>query len=61
MRFQVEFSPFNFLDLGEQGPTVGDETLFNDILKRAGKRVGKEAGFCKVTAITSDGFDVECR
>ena len=60
LRFDVVFSPFNFLDLGEQGPTVGDETLFNDILKRNGKRAGKQAGFCKLTAITAEGFDVEC-
>ena len=60
LRFGVEFSPFNFLDLGEQGPTVGDETLFNDVLTRNGKAVGKQAGFCKVTALTAEGFDVEC-
>ena len=60
LRFQVEFSPFNYLDLGKEGPTVGDETLFNDVLRRSGRKVGKQAGFCKVTAIRADGFDVEC-
>src|SRR5918992_784023 len=60
LRFGLEFSPFNYLDLGKEGPSVGDETLFNDVLTRNGKSVGKQAGFCKVTALTSDGFDVEC-
>jgi hypothetical protein len=60
LKFQVKFSPFNYLDLGKQGPSLGDETLFHDILKRNGKSVGKEAGFCKITALTADGFEVEC-
>jgi hypothetical protein len=60
LRFDVEFSPFNYLDLGAEGPSVGDETLFNDVLTRNGRNVGKQAGYCKVTALTSDGFEVEC-
>jgi hypothetical protein len=60
LRFDVKVSSFDFLDLGKQGATVGDETLFSDVLLRNGKRVGKQAGFRKVTALTSDGFDVDC-
>jgi hypothetical protein len=43
----------SFLDLGEAGPSLGDEFIFRDVLKRDGERVGHDGGVCTVTSTTT--------
>ena len=44
--FDVEFSPFDLVDLGEPGLSAGDVIVFDDVLLRAGEQVGGMAGTC---------------
>ncbi len=48
LRFDVVFSPFFFLDLGQKDLSKGDETVFHDQLFTHGKRVGDDGGSCTV-------------
>ena len=48
VRFDVQFSPFQLTDLGEPGPSAGDEIVFHDTLSQHGKQVGDEVGSCVV-------------
>jgi hypothetical protein len=57
MKFDVTFSPFNLLDLGEQGISVGDHLLFDDELFSSGESVGRDGGFCVITRVQPDGPD----
>jgi hypothetical protein len=47
LKFQVKFSPFNYLDLGKQGPSLGDETLFHDILNATARVWARKRGSAK--------------
>lgn len=40
-----------FLDLGAQGPSLGDELVFSEILRHRGREVGTSGVVCTVTAI----------
>jgi hypothetical protein len=41
------------LDLGQKGPSVGDERIFSDsLLDGTGKKVGHDAGVCTFTTLT---------
>jgi hypothetical protein len=46
LQFDVVFSPFFYLDLGDKGPSLGDELVFHDLLFSHGKRVGEDGGSC---------------
>jgi len=46
LHFDVVFSPFFYLDLGDKGPSLGDELVFHDLLFAKGKRVGEDGGSC---------------
>jgi hypothetical protein len=48
MRFDIKFSPFNYIDLAKPGPSAGDEIVFHDRLFQHGKQVGDELGSCVV-------------
>ena len=48
MRFDIKFSPFNYIDLAKPGPSAGDEIVFHDKLFQHGKQVGDELGSCVV-------------
>jgi hypothetical protein len=48
LRFDVQFSPFSYTDLGEPGPSAADMIVFNDQLLREGHTVGHEVGNCVV-------------
>jgi len=48
LRFHVEFSPFNLIDVGRPGFSDGDEIVFHDTLLQKGDRVGDELGSCVV-------------
>lgn len=40
----------NFLDLGDTGPSLGDEFIFHDDLRKGGKVVGHDGGVCTFTS-----------
>jgi hypothetical protein len=40
---------FNFLDLGDPGPTLGDEIVFSEFLRIRGRGVGESGVVCVVT------------
>jgi hypothetical protein len=40
---------FNFLDLGNPGPTLGDEIVFSEFLRIRGRGVGESGVVCVVT------------
>jgi hypothetical protein len=48
VRFDVQFSPFNYTDLGKPGPSAADVIVFHDTLLQHGSRVGDEVGSCVV-------------
>jgi hypothetical protein len=52
--FDVVFSPFNYTDLGEPGPSAADLIIFHDTLLQDGREVGHEVGSCVV--VDADGL-----
>ena len=52
LKFDVEFSPFNLVDLGEPGLSAADVILFDDVLLHDGQEVGRMAGTCVVIDAT---------
>lgn len=42
-----------FLDLGEKGPSLGDQFIFHDVLRSGGERVGHAGGVCTTTSTTT--------
>ena len=52
MRFTVSFSPFNYTDLGQPGPSAADVIVFHDQLSQDGTTVGDEVGSCVVIDAT---------
>ncbi len=44
-----------FLDLGDTDFSVGDQLAFSNDLYHAGKKVGKDAGWCVVARLTASG------
>ena len=52
LRFDVRFSPFHLVDADGDGATsLGDYTVFHDILLRDGQQVGDEGGTCPIVDI----------
>lgn len=52
LRFDVRFSPFHLVDADGDGATsLGDYTVFHDILLRDGQEVGDEGGTCPIVDI----------
>jgi hypothetical protein len=63
LTFAVQFRPFpeNFVDVGEPGPGIGDQLVFqDDLMDLAGRHVGVEGGTCVITAALPDGFQIAC-
>jgi hypothetical protein len=59
LTFEVHFSPFFFLDLGEPGPSMGDQIVSHDVLlDETGKPVGHDGVSCIVT--DPSGPEAEC-
>jgi hypothetical protein len=46
LRFEVEFSPPSYTDLGDPGFSAADVLVFHDELLRDGSQVGHEVGSC---------------
>jgi hypothetical protein len=50
LRFTIEFSPLFLLDLGQPGPSKGDQIVSNDrLLNASGKEVGHDGIACTMT------------
>jgi hypothetical protein len=50
LQFSVRFSPFHYVDLGEPGPTMGDQIISHDLLfDAAGRQVGHDGVACTIT------------
>jgi hypothetical protein len=60
LRFRAVTTEQTFLDLGDRGPSLGDEFIFSDVLKQNGERVGHDGGVCTVTSITSAEAEAHC-
>ena len=63
LTFMVEFraTEQNFVDLGSPGPGIGDQLVFQDVLKNGqGRQVGIQGGTCVITAPLPDGFQTHC-
>jgi hypothetical protein len=48
LRFDVRFSDFFVVDVGEPNLSLGDYTVFHDQLFAHGKRVGDQSGTCPI-------------
>jgi hypothetical protein len=60
LRFRAISMEETFLDLGERGPSQGDEFIFHEVLKQNGERVGHDGGVCTITSVTSAGGEFNC-
>ncbi len=64
LRFDVHFRDLdkNYVDLGDEGPTVGDLLVFQDTLidSSTHRQVGVEGGTCTVAAVLQSGFQTHC-
>lgn len=54
LTFDVLFSPFDYTDLGQPGPSSADVIVFHDTLQQGGASVGDEVGSC--TLVGADGL-----
>jgi hypothetical protein len=52
LRFDVAFSPFDIVDVGEPGFSAGDVIVFHDTLLRDGQEVGDQVGSCVLVEAT---------
>ena len=53
LRFDVQFSPFQLIDVDHDGgPTLGDYVVFHDLLFQRGRQVGDEGGTCPLVDVT---------
>lgn len=52
LRFDVLFSDFFLVDVGEPNLSLGDYTVFHDLLFSHGERVGDEGGTCPVVDVS---------
>ena len=62
LHFGVQFSPSFVLDLGEPGPSMGDQLISHDILvDKSGRQVGHDAVSCVITdPAGATGPEAEC-
>jgi hypothetical protein len=51
IRFRAITTEATNLDLGEDGPSLGDQYIFHDVLKREGEKVGHDGGVCTITSV----------
>jgi hypothetical protein len=52
LQFDVVFSPFNLVDLGQPGVSAGDVIVFHDTILRDDRQAGDMAGTCTVIEAT---------
>ena len=53
LEFDVTFSPTDYTDLAEEGPSPADLITFNDVLLVDGVQVGHQVGSCVVVDVTA--------
>jgi hypothetical protein len=51
LRFDVRFSPFFVVDVGQPNLSLGDYTVFHDRLLSHGQRVGDQGGTCPIVDV----------
>jgi hypothetical protein len=51
LRFDVQFSDFHLVDVGEPGLSLGDYPVFHDLLFSHGRQVGDQGGTCPVVDV----------
>jgi hypothetical protein len=75
LRFDVRFSPFFVIDFSANGvrslsdlqasdPSIGDVSVFQDQLLKAGQVVGKDGGTCTITRVDLEAtppLDIACQ
>jgi hypothetical protein len=52
LRLDVQFSDFFVVDVGEPNLSLGDYTVFHDLLLSHGERVGDQGGTCPVVDVS---------
>jgi hypothetical protein len=57
LRVTTETVESNFLDLGDEGPSLGDQFLFQEIVRRQGEIVGDNGGVCSLTSVGEGEFN----
>jgi hypothetical protein len=63
LRIVAELQQEQFLDLGEPGPSLGDELVFSERLFSRGRQVGESGVVCVVTQVTppyGDTLTLKC-
>jgi hypothetical protein len=58
IRFRAITTEATNLDLGEDGPSLGDQYIFHDVLKREGEKIGHDGGVCTITSVK--GMELQC-
>jgi hypothetical protein len=58
LQFRAVTTEATNLDLGDEGPSLGDEYIFHDVLKHDGERVGHDGGVCTITSVK--GAELQC-
>ena len=51
LQFRAVTTEATNLDLGEDGPSLGDQYIFHDVLKSEGEKVGHEGGVCTIVSV----------
>jgi hypothetical protein len=51
LRLVATVTQFQFLDLGTPGPSLGDEIVFFEVLRKEGREAGIVGGVCTVTEV----------
>ena len=58
IRFRAITTESTNLDLGDEGPSLGDQYIFHDVLKREGEKIGHDGGVCTITS--EKGMELQC-
>jgi hypothetical protein len=58
IRFRAITTEATNLDLGEDGPSLGDQYIFHDVLKREGEKIGHDGGVCTITSVKE--MELQC-
>jgi hypothetical protein len=60
LRFVAVNTESNFIDLGEQGDTLGDYFVFRHKLLRRGEQVGHVSGQCTIVSVAGAESEPQC-
>jgi hypothetical protein len=48
LRLKAVEQQFEFVDVGDPGPSLGDQLVFSEILRKHGRRAGESGGVCTI-------------